>query len=425
MLKSFFQLLRNMTEKGFFHLLSANVFIQVAGFASQFVVAWVLQPSDLGRIKILQTYTNLASILAGLGFNTSVLKLCSETGPLLEKRFLFWQGVKYTAIGATCVLALFNATNYVVRLSDDPQVVWYLYLYSPVLVMLAVTNLQNAYFQALKEIRLLSIIQVVTKSATLGVITLLTVFLGLSGYIMAAMVGSVLTVVLAFIRITKLHESTPSEQSRGVAVVSPFAKHWQYAKYSLLSNIIYQVFLATDIILLNNMVAEREAIGYYSFALTILIPFEVLRGTVVQMVSPYFSEKAGQGKEFNRVFQKYDRMLKLLAIGLAAVSLVVIPSAIHLLFVGKYDASIPYFRILIIAWTVRCFYCLKSVGLLGLGRIEVNFLASSCVLTVSLTVSYFLIGHWGTRGAALGSLFGEAVLMCVLGVVYRKVKPQW
>lgn len=72
------QLLRDILNKGFFHLLSANFIIGFLGFGSQLLVAKFLTPVELGQIRTMQSFIGVATILAGFGFNTAVLKLCSE-----------------------------------------------------------------------------------------------------------------------------------------------------------------------------------------------------------------------------------------------------------------------------------------------------------------------------------------------------------
>jgi len=71
-------ILQNIRQKGFFHLLSANLLIQVVAFFSQLFVAGILSPDDIGRIKVIQTFLSIFSVVAGMGFSSSTLKLCSE-----------------------------------------------------------------------------------------------------------------------------------------------------------------------------------------------------------------------------------------------------------------------------------------------------------------------------------------------------------
>jgi O-antigen/teichoic acid export membrane protein len=77
-LKKLNNILNDIHSKGFFHLFSANTLIHVIEFGSQLFVAWILLADDIGRIKSLQTFASVGVIIAGLGFNTSILKLCSE-----------------------------------------------------------------------------------------------------------------------------------------------------------------------------------------------------------------------------------------------------------------------------------------------------------------------------------------------------------
>ena len=65
------KILSDSHQKGFFHLFSANVMIQLFAFASQMLVAWFLLPDDIGRIKIIQTYLTIFLIAGSLGFNIS------------------------------------------------------------------------------------------------------------------------------------------------------------------------------------------------------------------------------------------------------------------------------------------------------------------------------------------------------------------
>ncbi len=91
-------LLSEISAKGFFHLLSANVLIQLVAFASQLFVAGILLPEDVGRIKIITTFLSVFSIIGGMGLHASTLKLCSENRSQKEIRELFSSGVVFTIV---------------------------------------------------------------------------------------------------------------------------------------------------------------------------------------------------------------------------------------------------------------------------------------------------------------------------------------
>ena len=77
-MKRILDIIKDTYNKGFFHLFSANTLIHLIEFGSQLFIAWILIAEDIGRIKSFQSFAAIAVVIAGLGFNTSVLKLCRE-----------------------------------------------------------------------------------------------------------------------------------------------------------------------------------------------------------------------------------------------------------------------------------------------------------------------------------------------------------
>ena len=116
------RLLANVAYKGFFHLLSANFIIGFLGFGSQLLVAKFLTPTELGEVRIIQSYVAVAAIIAGFGFNTAVLKLCSESRSLEEKSYIFARNIYYTIpfmAGTLCLVFILARHG---LLSADPVV---------------------------------------------------------------------------------------------------------------------------------------------------------------------------------------------------------------------------------------------------------------------------------------------------------------
>ena len=102
---------RRVNKNGFFHLLTVNLFIQVVLFASQLFVAGILAPDDIGRIKIIQTYLSFFSIIAGLGFNSSTLKLCSENRSKKELADLFQSALFFTIFSTFSIYTVILVLN--------------------------------------------------------------------------------------------------------------------------------------------------------------------------------------------------------------------------------------------------------------------------------------------------------------------------
>ena len=116
----------NISKKGFIHLLSANLLIQIFAFASQLLVASIINPDDIGRIKIIQTYLSIFSIIAGMGFNVSTLKLCSENRTKQERNSLFHSAMIFTLSSTILLYLVILGLNFFHIFSSDKMIQWLL-----------------------------------------------------------------------------------------------------------------------------------------------------------------------------------------------------------------------------------------------------------------------------------------------------------
>ncbi|MCH8903435.1 MAG: oligosaccharide flippase family protein [Bacteroidetes bacterium] len=425
LIHTFKHLLTSIYRKGFFHLLTANFTIQIVGFLSQLFVAWLVSPEDMGRIKIMQAYTTIAAIVAGLGFNTSVLKLCSEKRTLEEKRALFNNAVRFTLIATLLTASGIIVCALTGIISPDTTLNYYFLLYTIALIPIAFNRILTAYLQALKKIKELANIQMITKLTGLGMIVLLTYFFGMEGFIGGIIFAFGLTSIFFIRKIRSLHKGLNPFSG----IKNPLKIHWSLAKFAFSSNVITQVSVFLDLILINYLIVDRAAVGYYSFALTLLVALQLITITVQQIAIPYFSEKGSDFKEWLRVFKKYYLLFLILSTLITALALFISPTLIKFAFAGKYDASIPFLNIFIISWFIRNLYSFVGPALIGLGKLNINFYNAVIVLLASILPYYYLMNNYDILGAAYGNVASKIIACAVIGisffiVVSKKSKDQ-
>lgn len=408
--------IKSIFDKGFFHLLTSNYIINIVMFGSQMIVAWILTPEDLGRIKIMQSYIGIATIFSGLGFNTSTLKLVSEKRPIEEKRFIFKKALSFlsiTLIITFIILLLFSRFNLI---SEDILINKYFPLYLIILIPMTLNTLIMAYLQALKRIKLIAKIQTYSKFINIIFILSFTYYYYLTGYIFALILGFCITSIILFIQIKDDLKSTNK-----VHLDHPFKIHWQYAKFSFLANGLSRIGMFADIFLINYLILDRVAIGYYSFALTLIQGLRVITATIQQISTPYFSEKSSDFTGWKSMYKKYNIRLQLVSVVVALLALFFVPEIIQIIFKGKYNQSIPFFNILIISWVIRNLYSLKGVALLGLGKINLNFYSSLFSLPVAFIVTYYLINKFGIMGAAYGGIASALAMFLFTSFMFQRV----
>ena len=405
---------QNLHRKGFFHLLGANLFTHAASFLAQFGVAWMLPPVDIGRLRILQSYGTLATIFSKFGFDSSVLKLCSEQRSSGEKRELLRFSLRFVIAASVATWMILLLLNYYGFLSADPQLRTYFYYYLPILLALSLTDLQVYYLQALKMIALMSKVQMVTRSLGIVFMLVLTYFFHALGYVVGLVLAAYLSLYWLRSIVRNLHRAIPK-----VPLLHAFTAHWDYAKYSFLANALGQLNNFLDLYLLNYLVSDRVAVGYYGFALVLLIPYNTLTASVQQITTPYFSEHSPVFQTWRALYVKYQRALVVGSLIIALLSIVVVPPFITFIFRDKYDPSLGYFSVLLGGWFIRNLYSLKGVAMWGLGEIRLNFFASLIAFPLTLGTGFYLIHRFQTLGAAYSNVAGQLILFVVVSLMFR------
>lgn len=404
-------------RKGFFDLLSANILIQIVAFVSQLFVAGILSPEDIGRIKILQIWLGIFSIIGSMGFVSSTLKLCSENRAKSEVQALFKSGVFFTLITTLCAYVLVLFANQLGLLSQDKVIRSLVPLALFPLISNSLFSLYVSYYQANKKIKLISKLTSINKVFSVLLIVGFTYFLGIKGYYIGYNIAPVILLVIV-VAMTKLSDSQTKTSffSRNY-----FCLHWQYARPSFLSSFLAELGAYADILLISFFIKDPYEIGQYSFALTLTVLFRMLPATVQQITIPYFSNLSVNILELTKAFKKYSKILTIIIIVTLIVATIFIPPFIKLIFAGKYDRSMAYFIPLAIGWSIRQYNQIQSAVLFGAGKI--GYIAKTQLVTLIFNVTVVLIALnvWGLKGAAYMSILCSAFVVLLLGRYVKKV----
>ncbi len=411
--------LQKIRQKGFFHLLSANILIQIVAFTSQLIVAGILMPEDIGRIKIIQTYLSIFSIIAGMGFNVSTLKLCSENRTKEERDTLFKAGLFFTIISTTCLYLLILLLNYFHIFTRDTLIQWLIPLGLFPIISSSLFSVITSYFQATNEFKTLSALTVSNKVISILGILILTCFWGIKGYYVAYNLGLILMLLVCF-KVMRIEHTKTSLSDK----FSYFSSHWKYAKSSLWANLLSEMSAYVDIVLIGFFITDMHQIGFYSFALTITILFRLFPSTVQQITSPLFSSISNQKEQFQIAFKRYNKILYLVVAVTFLAAWLTIPPIVHFVFNGKYDESMHYFPFLALGWSLRQLVQLQSAAIFGLGKIHYNALVSFIVLLFNIIIISISLHFYGLMGAAYASIPGGFVFVCLSRYYFHKAQRE-
>lgn len=401
-------------KKGLYHLMSANFLARFLGFASQILVAWILAPVDMGRIKVMQTFMSIFIVLAGFGFNISILKLCSEKRSQEEKNFLFWKGIKYSIISQVVTFLIVLTFAFNGWLSNDGIINKVFIVFAIGIFPLTFDSNFLSYLQSLKKIKEYSIIQVTTKIIGVTLVLVLTYLFALEGYVVSIIIGYVITLMVILIKYKKIFISPKR------TVINPFKLHFNLAYYSTLTNFLGIISISIDILVLNYFFEDKIALGYYSFASIFIGMLSILTRTVMQIAHPHFSEKSYSFSDWYTAFKKYNKLMVIYLFLILIICIIMVPIFLKFALSGKYEDSIIFFLILIFGWFFRDLNAFRGSALFGLGKIKTNFIVNFLSFLGSLIAVFLLFKVFGIMGAAYGMVVG-GIITCVLSNLFFRI----
>lgn len=404
------------SDKGFFHLLSANILIQIVGFASQLFVAGILTPEDIGRIKVLQTFLSVFSIIAGMGINISTLKVCSENRSQAEVKRLFSSAVIFTIATTIVVYLAVLLLNYFELFSSETLIKWLIPIALFPIISNSIFMVFVSYFQAQKEIKIMSRVTMINKIISIAAIVLLAYFFGIKGYYIAYNLSFI---IMAFVSYRIIKKDIQFRFS-AANLKSDFKIHFKYAQPALYANLLAELSAYIDIFIINYLVQDLFQIGQYSFALTLTVALRIFPSTVQQIASPYFSSLSDNLTQFKETFRRYNRQLIIGVVVTFIVSLVLISPVLHFLFDTKYDDAIFYFYLLSIGWSIRVVTYLQSAAIFGLGKIKYNVYISGFSLLFNIFLYSFAIIQFGILGVAYSSIASGIAVLLLSAFFFRK-----
>ena len=406
-------------QRGFFHLLSANVLLGFLGFGSQLLVVKYLSPVELGQIRTMQSFLAVALVVGSFGFNTAVLKLCSENRPTHERAYIFKKNFLYSLVPTTGVLLGLFVCARLNLLSPDPAISRLLPFYMFLLPASSAASMSLVYLQSQKRIQLLASVQAGIRIFGFVLLIVLTAYLGIHGYILASLAGAYLSLVPLYWIVRDVFPAR-------VPAVDVLSISKPYALWSVAANGVLSIGQYIDIFLLNFLVSDRALLGYYGLATLFILGANYVTSTVQDITTPYFSESSHDGQLFVRMMRKYQGLLVFLSAAVACILFFLVPWIIDRVYGPPYAEASLIFRILTFKYFLWSSYAVIGVALLGLGKIQYNFLVVAISVPISAAITFAMTKLYSVHGTALAQVLAQIVsLGLTLFVGERVIRRQF
>lgn len=403
----FYKYLTMLKTKGFFHLLSVNFLTQFLGLGGLLLLTAFLTPKELGMAKIMHSYTAFFILLGTFGFNSAILKVCSESDATTDINQKLMGG----AIRKVILMSLVSYILMVLLWKIDllpvtPEIFNWLLIFCIVIPFASISNLMITYLQAQKKVQLMAKTQAVVRLLFFVIVVLSTYMYGFSGFIYA----SVLSYVCGFLMFVKTSGLSFSDLKNHKSN----SRMNTFAKYSFLGGIISVLSQHADIYILEGIGVSHAEIGFYSIAVLFMMGANQISATTQMIATPYFSERASDPNWILIALIKYQALLIGLSI-LVAIGVYFFAFILVKFFYGNLYANVlTYLPILLTRYVIWSAYAITGVALLGMGAIKEGTAIAAVVTPMGLIVSYVLSKYFGVVGVAWGQVI--AAIMSLVAI---------
>lgn len=398
---SYLELIKTSFHKGLFHLLGSNFLVQFLGFGLVLFLAKYLSVGEVGNLKLLHSYIALFILIGCFGFNSSILKFCSEDVSKLERLGCFNHGIKRVILLSAFSFILLLCFNFFYLIPNHPELNPWAYYYGFSILFAPPALLFMSYMQSQQKVKLAAKLQVLVRTLFVFLIFLSALFFGFPGVIIST-VGSYLVGLLIYYPFIKKELTFQIKLDRYEVID-------KYSLYVFMGAVITVVAQNIDIYLLDFMGVESKGIGVYSVATLFFLSGTVVTGTIQTIVTPYFSKKQADLYWVRTKAIFYQKRLIVFSI-FTSISLMVLSNILVAFYFGvEYQEAIILSYVLILKYFIWSCFCIYGAVLFSIGVIKEGIYISLIILVINIILSLILYPQFGVIGIAISQVMSSII----------------
>ena len=402
--------LARVTATGVIWLVLQNVGGRGVGLLSQLVTAALLAPKDFGLIGLTYTVSGLGGMLVSFGIDSVLLqrrhKLRLWVGPA------FWWTLGLGVLGFLLVLAISPLAALAYGAPGIPRLAAIIAISTPLTALQTVPLALLRTRLGFRTIATINLVEIVGTQA-------ITVLLAFTGF--GAMSFAIPLPITAAAKSALMWRITKPDLRGGLARLRRFRLLFRDSAAVFGTNLIQSLTSQGDYITLG-LFATDAVVGTYYFAFKMASqPMMLMATSLTSVLFPALTKLRGRPKEQGAGAIRAAKIIGLIGMPMAFLQAGVLPQAIHIFFVSKWDASIPLMQILSIGLGFDAITWVSSALLTSRGGFRTQLVYLARCLPSFFTM--LLIG--AATGPSLGTAIAVSIYYLLLSpalsyVVFRK-----
>ncbi|MEY8241744.1 MAG: oligosaccharide flippase family protein [Cycloclasticus sp.] len=405
-------LFKSAFSKGLFHLLTSNLLVQFFGFGLILFLTNLLTPSEIGLLKLIQSYAAFFIVLGSMGYSSSILKLCSEDVPEKQKN-----GEFSYALRMVCKISIFSVLCFILFSQsyiamDNPVLADWMSLYSLAVPFSALGYCLIAFLQSQKKVKEASKAQVIVRLFFVGVIFVSANLWGFEGVIYSAILSYIIGLLLYL----------PYFEWRVLTASVIDARKGVINKYSFVvfaGALVTLVSQYSDIYLLNYLGVSVDVIGFYAIATVFFMAGVAFTGTVQTVLTPYFSEMQHDLSWVRQKTIKYQLIVSIVSFATAVGLSLLCWLLVKYHYGEQYNLAFEIVLILMVKFWLWSNYSVIGASLFAIGVVKIGVVVALVCSLVSLLSGYLLYFKYGVYGVALGQVVAYLVNLVIIYMIFN------
>ena len=345
----------------------------LAGVGLMFVLAWLLEPAEIGPATIALSVVGVAEVIAGLGMVEALVGARSGDTRVSDTAFTVVVGAAVAAAGACWLLA-----GPVGRLYGEPHVTELLKIAAFILPVNALVAIPTGLFIRKMRAAAVTVRMTVSRVATIlatGVLAYL--HFGAWAVVLGTLIGSCITLAVIFPlmpRVPRLRFS-----------LSEFRKLFVFGAALSVERLLWGLMIRLFWLVLG-YVHGPAVLGLFQFAQRLIDESANLVQTfVIRFGLSLFAALERAGRDPTEAFLKATRLISAVAMPIFTGLALVMPDLIGTVFAAKWAPAIIVAQVAALGWVVSFPRSLVGAVLRARGRQAglVGYSALSCALTVA------------------------------------------
>lgn len=377
-------------------------------FISNMVLARLLMPEDFGYIGMLAIFISISDVIAMGGFGQALVQKPNPTHTDYSTIFiwnLFASSILY------CVL--FFCAPIIASFYKMPLLCPILRVQSLTIIIHAFIVIQNNQLQ--KALRFKEYATRNVLAAIAG--TTVAIIMAFNGFGVWSLVASSLTSgICSVFLLWRMSDWRPTLEFSWAS----FKELFSFGGLIALSDVFERIYSNIQGLIIGKLFSAKE-MGYYSQAYKLeQIPINTFTQTVAQVSFPMFSALQSDKGDVKTALRKNITCLSYINFPLSLLMIVLAVPLIHLFYGYKWDAAIPYFRIMCLAGMVSSISAMNLNVIKGLGRGKI-FLFSKLINRVFGICAIVLGATKGIYGIIWSMVLVSYVELAVYSSINRRL----